>query len=123
MLFLCLCRYNADDFSGLDSAQFDRIGEMCAPLDQAFKASGHVRIMGSLGLPEEARWLKATAGGVQEGEGLYEPTPEPPGAFFMIEAGSMEEALAVARMHPGAHLGGMFEGAIEIWPIAQWEQP
>ena len=123
MLFLCLCRYNADDFAGLDAAQFDRIGEMCTPLDLAFKASGHVRLMGSLGLPEEARFLKATAEGLREGTGLYESTREPIGAFFMIDAPSMETALEIARMHPAAHLGAMFEGAIEIWPVEQWEQP
>ena len=49
-------------------------------------------------------------------------TREPFGAFFIVEANSIDEAVEVARLHPGSHLGHMMKGGIEVRPIDQLEQ-
>src|SRR5690348_8787429 len=59
MKFLCLCHYDADQFAALGPADFEEIGRICAPHDAAFKASGHVDMVGSLGMPEQSRTLRA----------------------------------------------------------------
>ena len=54
-------------------------------------------------------------------DGPYEQTPEPFGAFFIIEADDMDEAVEVARLHPGTHLGANDEGRdLNSCPIETW---
>jgi hypothetical protein len=47
---------------------------------------------------------------------------EPLGAFFIIGAEDMNEAVEVASKHPGAHLGKYFGGGIEVRPIDMLDQ-
>lgn len=123
MKFLCLCHYDADQFAALGAADFEEIGRICAPHDAAFKASGHVDMVGSLAMPEQARTLRADGGPVTASEGPYAETREPFGAFFILEAEDIEQAVEIARLHPGTHLGAKFRGGIEIRPIEMVEQP
>jgi hypothetical protein len=46
---------------------------------------------------------------------------EPFGAFFMVEADSVDEAVEVARLHPGTHVGDFLPGAIEVRPVEMFE--
>jgi hypothetical protein len=55
-------------------------------------------------------------------DGPYASTKEPFGAFFMIDASDMGEAVKIASMRPGAHLGHMFGGGIEIRPVDYFDQ-
>ena len=92
MNFLCVCYYDADAFAKFSESDFKRLREICDPHDEEFKASGP-----------------------------YVQTPEPFGAFFIIEAEDMDEAEIIARLHPGTHLGGIMKGGIEIRPIRTLE--
>lgn len=123
MKFLCACYYEADAFAKLQPADFKKLGEICAPHDARFKASGKVSLIGSLALPNDFRTLRAKKNGVVTDEpGPYEQTKEPFGAFFIVEAENMDEAVRIARLHPGTHLGEMLGGGIEIRPIEMLEQ-
>lgn len=122
MKFLCVCYYDAAAFANFTEEDFKEMGEICAPHDEEFKASGKVRLIGSLALPDQFRTLRADANGVSATDGPYEQTPEPFGAFFIIEADDMDEAVKVARLHPGTHLGAMMKGGIELCPIETLEQ-
>ena len=122
MKFLCVCYYDAASFASFTEADFKRIRDICAPHDEGFKASGKVRLIGSLALPNQFRTMRADANGVNVTDGPYVETPEPFGAFFIIEADDMDEAAKVARLHPGTHLGAMMKGGIEIRPIRTLEQ-
>jgi len=122
MHYLCLCHYDAQAFAALGPADFEEIGRICAPHDAALKASGHVIAVGALGMPEQFRTLRAGPDGVTVAAGPYAETNEPFGAFFLIEAESMDEAERIARLHPGTHLGALFRGGIEIRPIEQLER-
>lgn len=123
MKFLCLCHYDAAAFAALGPADFEKIGAICAPHDAAFKASGHVELVGSLAMPDQARTLIADGTGVGERDGPYASTAEPFGAFFLIDADSIDEATRVAKLHPGTHLGAMMKGGIEIRPVEMIEYP
>ena len=95
---------------------------MCEPHDGALKSSGTVRLIGSLGSPDQFKTLRADASVVTLSDGPYEETPEPFGAFFIVEADSIDEAVAIARLHPGTHLVHVMKGGIEVRPIDELEQ-
>jgi hypothetical protein len=40
----------------------------------------------------------------------------------MIDAADLDEAVKIASLHPGAHLGHMFGGGIEIRPVDYFDQ-
>lgn len=122
MKFLCVCYYDAAAFAKLQPADFQKIGEICAPHDARLKASGKVSLIGSLGMPNDFRTLRVRNGKVTDEAGPFEQTKEPFGAFFIVEAENMDEAVTIARLHPGTHLGEMFGGGIEIRPIEGLEQ-
>jgi hypothetical protein len=67
-------------------------------------------------MPNRFRTLRADAKGVKATDGLYDETQEPFGAFFIIEADDMDEAVRVARLHPGTLLGSMMKGASSCVP-------
>ncbi len=124
MKFLCLCHYEAARFAALTPDDFAEIGAICAPHDAAFKASGHVDMVGALGMPDSARTLRVVDGDVVAAPGPYAASAEPFGAFFIVDAADIDEAVAVAKLHPGTHLGDKFgKGGIEVRPIDFVEQP
>ncbi len=122
MKYLCLCHYDLEGFAALGPADFEEMGRICAPHDAALKATGKVPLIGSLGMPDSFRTLRADAAGVRVEEGPYAATREPFGAFFVAEAESIDEAVEIARLHPGTHLGHMLKGGIEVRPIDTLEQ-
>ena len=122
MKFLCLCHYDLEAFGRFGPADFEQMGRICAPHDAALKASGKVSMIGSLGMPDQFRTLRADAQGVTVGDGPYAESAEPFGAFFIVEAASIDEAVDIARLHPGTHLGHLMKGGIEIRPIEHLEQ-
>jgi hypothetical protein len=122
MHYLCLCHYDAKQFAALGPADFEEIGRICAPRDRALKESGHLIEVGSFAMPDQYRSLRADAGGVSVSDGPYAETDQPFGAFFLIEAESLDQATEIARLHPGTHLGGKIRGGIEIRPVEQLER-
>jgi hypothetical protein len=120
--YLCLCHYDLEAFGKLGPADFEELGRICAPHDEALKATGKVPLIGSLGMPDSFRTLRADANGVVVTDGPYADTNEPFGAFFIVEADSVDEAVEIARLHPGTHLGHMMKGGIEVRPIDHFEQ-
>ena len=122
MKYLCLCHYDLARFSKLEPKDIEELGRVCEPHDGALKASGKVSLIGSLGTPDQFKTLRADASEVTLSDGPYEDTPEPFGAFFIVEADSIDEAVAIARLHPGTHLGHVMKGGIEVRPIDELEQ-
>jgi hypothetical protein len=67
-----------------------------------------------LGLPDTARTVQVRNGKIQVKNGTY--LPEGVGGFSVFEAGSMEDAIALAARIPAARLGG----AVEIRPAEKY---
>lgn len=122
MQSLCVCYYDAEVFANYSEADFARMGAICAPHDEALRLSGKVSLVGSLGMPNDFKTLRADKKGVQLEDGPYAPTAHPFGAFFIVEAGDIDEAVEVARLHPGSHLGDMCAGGIEVRPVNSLER-
>ena len=120
MKFLCLCHYDIDKYNARTEADFERIKALCAPRDAQLRDSGHLVCVASLGLPGTFQVIRATADGPVVEPGAYAPTNEPSGAFFILDCESMEQALELAKIHPGAHLAAEFGGGIEVRPIDYW---
>jgi hypothetical protein len=123
MRYLCLCYYDQKKFDALSKSDLEAIRPACRPHDQALRDSGRLVLVGSLALPPSSRTVRPANGRPSISDGPYAATDEPLGAFFIIEAEDMDEAVEVASKHPGAHLGKYFGGGIEVRPIDMLDQP
>jgi hypothetical protein len=123
MKFLCLCHYDLDKYNARTPEDFERIKALCEPRDRQLRASGHLVCVGSLGLPGAYQVIRGTPAGPVVEPGAYAPTNEPSGAFFILDCASMEEAIELAKIHPGAHLAEEFGGGIEVRPIDYFLAP
>ena len=125
MNYFCLCYYDQAKFEALSKSQGEALGRRCRPHDDALRASGRLILVGSLAEPRSSRTLRPGHGAPSVTEGPFAPTDEPVGAFFMVEARDIDEAVEVASKHPGAQLGAYFGGGIEVRPIdiLDWPDP
>ncbi len=79
-------------------------------------------LVGSLAFPKDGKTVRPTKTGPSVTDGPYAQSNEPLGAFFFIEAGTIDAAVKIASKHPGAHLGQYFGGGIEVRPCDMFEQ-
>jgi hypothetical protein len=121
MTFLCLCHYDPARFATLSPEQLAAIPGLCAPHDAALHASSHLVAVGSLAEADQFAVIRPHGGAPQVTRGPIASTPEPFGAFFIVEADSLDEAIAIASLHPSAHLGEYFGGGVEVRPCASYE--
>jgi hypothetical protein len=117
-----LCYYDQKKFDALSKSDLEAVGPACRPHDEALRNSGRLILVGSLALPPSSRTVRPVNGRPSVTDGPYADTNEPLGAFFMIEAENMDDAVEVASKHPGAHLGKYFGGGIEVRPIDMLDQ-
>jgi len=122
MKFLCLCYYDQKKYDAMTPADAEAIDRECKPRDAALHASGHLALVGSLGLPSAAKTIRPGTDKPEISTGPYAESSEPIGAFFIVEAAHLDEAVAVAALHPGAHLGKYLGGGIEVRPCDSFEQ-
>src|SRR5262245_20941022 len=93
-------------------------GRICPPRDQQLRETGRKVADGSLAMPHDAKVIRPGADGRPViSNGPYVSTPEPLGAFFIVEAETLDEAAEIASLHPGAHLGHVIAGGIEVRPL------
>lgn len=123
MKYLCVCYYDQRKFDAMSSADFEALERECRPRDEALHRTGQLVAVGSLGLPSASKTVRPGPGGPVVSDGPYSETPEPFGAFFIVEAGDAEDAVRVASLHPGAHVGRFLGGGIEVRPCESYEQP
>jgi hypothetical protein len=115
MRFVCLCYYDHGQFEACSPEDMQTVRAICAPRDAELKATGRVILNSSLAEPSSARTLRADKNGESTvTSGPYAQTAEPLGAIFLIEAADLDEAVRIARIHPGAALGKYFGGGIEV---------
>lgn len=121
MKFLCLCYYDTVAFSLLDAAEIEDMGKACRPHDAALKATGKVAALGSLSEPERWSHFISRDGQSQLKAGPYQEGTRLAGAFFLVDAGSVEEAQEVASKHPAANYGEHMGFAVEVRPCEMFE--
>lgn len=54
MKFECLCHFDATQFVAMTPEDGQRLAEICAPHYKALKERGHLKYVGSLGMPEQS---------------------------------------------------------------------
>jgi hypothetical protein len=122
MKFLCLGYYDERKFEALYKAELDAIVSQCPPYDAALRKSGHLVVTASLESPRAGKALRPRKGKVSVIGGPYTETTEQVGAFFIIEARDLDEAVRVASNHPAAHLSEQVGWGVEVRAIDMFEQ-
>lgn len=122
MKFLCLCHYETARFAACTPEDFEEVGRICKPRDEALHASGHLVAVGSFVDSAQYAVIRATEEGPAVSRGPYAQTQEPFGAFFIVEADTIEKAIEIASLHPGAHLARQFGGGIEVRPCETYAE-
>ncbi len=86
-------------------------------MDEKMRATGKVLVSASLSEPKDWITLRPRGGKPQITDGPYTEAKEMVGGLFIIEAGSRDEALRLAAMHPAASLGESVGWGIELIPM------
>ena len=122
MKFLCLCHYEPAKHAACTPEDFVRIKALCAAQDAQLYADPRFEAVGSFVDPADYAVIRPGADGPTVASGPIAQTPEPFGAFFLVEADSLEQAIEVASKHPSAFLGREFGGGIEVRPCRLWKE-
>ncbi len=121
MKFLCLCYYDTVAFGLLTAEEIEEVGKACRPHDANLKATGKVVAQGSLSAPEAWSHFISREDQPQLRHGPYQPSNRLAGAFFLLEAASMEEAQEAASKHAAANYGEHMGFAVEIRACEMYE--
>ncbi|HVK56729.1 MAG TPA: YciI family protein [Burkholderiales bacterium] len=121
MKYLCLCYYDTDAFADLDPIEAQAIGPACRPHDAALKATGKLIVQGSLCLPDAWMHFVPNNGKPTLTHGPYRKGGSQAGAFFIIEAETIEEAQQVASKHAAANYGEHLGFAVEVRACEMYE--
>jgi hypothetical protein len=122
MKYLCLCYYDRKMFDALSKKELEALQRECKPHDEALHATGKLFLVASLGFPEQGKALRTGNGRPATlSDGPYAETPEPIGAVFIVEANDIDEAVDLAKKHPGTHIGKYLAGGIEVRPMDHFE--
>ncbi len=114
MKYLCLGYYDEKKFDALPKDEVDAIVSQCRAHDEALRRSGHLLTVASLESPRRAASLRPDKGRASMTDGPFTETKEQIGAFFLIEAKDMEEAVRIASLHPAARLGEKVGWGVEV---------
>jgi hypothetical protein len=90
-----------------------------APRFEELKKSGAL-VVATSGLGPEHMSIRPGEDAPVITDGPFVETKEQVGGLFIIEARDLNEALRVASLHPGAHLGKAVGSGIEVRPIPYW---
>lgn len=122
MKYLCLAYYEATKFAALPKPELDALVNDCKSRDEELRASGHLVMVASLADPGSSASIRPNQGKPSITDGPFAETKEQVGAFFLIEARDLNEAIRVASKHPAAQLGEHVGWGIEVRPIEFLDQ-
>ena len=117
MKFLCLGYLNMEQFDAVPEDVKSEIMAKCFAQCRPFRATGKVVEEEMLEMTASAKTIRPKGGKPFVTDGPFLETKEQLGSFFVIEAGSMEEAIEVASLHPAAIFGEEYGFGIEVRPI------
>lgn len=106
------------EFDARPEAEKNDILSECGRLCEAFRATGKVVEEEGLTHTSRAVTIRPRGGKPVVTLGPFSEAREQLGSYFVIEAESLEEAIAVASLHPAAILGEAYGFGIEVRPVA-----
>jgi hypothetical protein len=120
--YLCLGYYDQEKFNALPSEDVQELVKKCRSHDQALLNTGRVSIIGSLSLPEHWKSIRPGSGTPSVTDGPFTEAKEIVGAFFIVDALNLAEAVEIASKHPAARLGADVGWGIEVRACEFFEQ-
>lgn len=122
MKYLCHLYYDIEKFDALTQDALQALVAECQPHDAALKQTGQVSAIGRLA-HRTAVTLRAQGGRTTTTEGGVSSGDDQIGAFMIVEARDLNEAVRIASLHPAANTGEHLGWAVEVRPIQAFEQP
>ena len=114
MKYLCLGYYDVEKFKAVSPAELDAIVKQCASHDDELRQTDKVIVNASLSMPEEWKSIRPRKGKPIVTDGPFTEAKEVVGAFFIVEANDMAEAVEIASKHPAARLGEAVGWGVEV---------
>jgi hypothetical protein len=121
MKYLCLCYYDTAKLAALSPEQLAEIGPNCKPHDEVLKATGKVVVHASLVSPEQWKTIRPVNGAPIVSPGPLSEATQTAGAFFIVDANSVDEAVEVASKHAAANYGDHVGMAVEVRECASYD--
>ncbi len=112
MQYLTLIHIDPERLAELPADEYDRLMRGCIEKADALNGNGQLLASQQLEGPETARTLRVRSGISRTTDGPFAETREYLAGFNLIEADSMESALAIAAQFPWARFG-----SIEVRPV------
>ncbi len=118
MKFLCLIYHDEDELGALPQSEYDALVSESLALDEELKRTGRGIAAEALQSARTAATLRMRNGKTTITDGPFAETKEQVGGFFLIDAGSLEEAVGIAARIPGLRVG-----TVEVRPINDLRAP
>ncbi|MBC8064945.1 MAG: hypothetical protein H7Y17_08955 [Chlorobia bacterium] len=117
MKYLCLGYLDMQTFDSAPEAVKSEILKACFAQCVPFRNTGKVVEEEGLQHTSLAKTIRPRKGKPTVTDGPFIETKEQLGSFFIVEADSIDEAVAVASLHPAAMFGEEYGFGIEVRPI------
>ena len=114
MKYLCLAYGDEAKSNALSRKEMDDVIARCRTYDAELRATG--KLVSAMSLGWAATTLRPRKGKVSITDGPFAETKEVVGGIVIIEAETLDEAMAVASLHPAARISGLGWG-LELRPI------
>jgi len=127
MKYVCLTYYDPNVANALSASETQELTAACKPHYEAWGKSGKLVALGGLSDPQAWKTIRPTdtLGDVDGqpivADGPYLPSGHRIGAFFIVEARDIDEAVEIAAKHPSAHTGRFLGGGIEVCACEAFE--
>jgi hypothetical protein len=118
MQYLLLIYGNESHFEKLPSSERDETLQEYNAFNSSIAQSGHLRGGNELDLTTKAKTVRVREGKSIISDGPFAETKEQLGGYYLVEAGDIDEALAIGARIPSARFG-----SIEVRPIIPHEFP
>jgi len=122
MKYLCLAYFDEKKFDALPKSELDALVSQCHSHDQELRDSGQLELVASLAGSSASASLRPVQGATSVTDGPFAETREQVGAFFIIEARDLNDAIRVASRHPAASLGEQVGWGIEVRPVEFYQR-
>ena len=116
MRYLCLIHLDEQAMAKLPHAEMNDLNVRHLALNEELRNSGNLVEASALESSAKAVRLRIRSGRRTVVDGPFTETKELVAGFYLIEAGGMEEAIAIASRFPSAALA-----TIEVWPTRDLE--
>lgn len=117
MKFLCLGYLDMESFDRVPEETKNEILKACFAQCVPFRATGKVVEEEGLQHASRAKTIRPRKGKPFVTDGPFIETKEQLGSFFIVEADTIDEAVAIASLHPAALFGEEYGFGIEVRPI------